>query len=45
VVIVTTIDRVEHVYHFAKGLIMNGGNGSGIDALEGFRAASLLLAC
>lgn len=37
VVVVATIDGVEHAYHFAKDLIVHGGKGSGVDALEGLR--------
>jgi hypothetical protein len=43
VVIVTTIDGVEHVYHFAKDLVVHGGKGSGIDALEGLREGSTVV--
>jgi hypothetical protein len=32
--VVTTMDGVEHVYHFAKGLVVHGGKGSGPDALR-----------
>lgn len=35
VVIVTTIDGVEHAYNFAKDLVVHGGKGAGADALEG----------
>jgi hypothetical protein len=34
IVIVTTMDGVEHVYHFTKDLIVHGGKKPGIDALE-----------
>ena len=34
VVIVTTMDGVEHVYHFTKDLIVHGGKTPGVDALE-----------
>jgi hypothetical protein len=37
VVIVTTIDGVEHVYQFTKDLVVHGGRGPGLDALEGLR--------
>ena len=33
VVIVTTMDGVEHVYHFTKNLIVHGGKAPGVDAL------------
>lgn len=32
--VVTTMDGAEHVYHFAKGLVVHGGKGSGPDALR-----------
>lgn len=32
--VVTTMDGAEHVYHFAKGLVVHGGKGSGPAALE-----------
>ena len=32
--VVSTIDGAEHVYHFAKGLVVHGGTGSGPAALE-----------
>jgi hypothetical protein len=35
--VVTTIDGAEHVYHFAKGLVVHGGKGTGPEALEGMR--------
>jgi hypothetical protein len=37
VLVVTTIDGVEHVYHFAKDLVVHGGEKPGIDALDGLR--------
>lgn len=37
VVIVTTMDGVEHVYQFTKNLIVHGGKKAGVDALEGLR--------
>jgi hypothetical protein len=36
-IIVATIDGVEHVYQFSKDLIVHGGKGSGVDALEGLQ--------
>ena len=35
--VVTTIDGAEHVYHFAKGLVVHGAKASGPDALEGLQ--------
>ena len=34
--VVTTVDGAQHVYHFAKGLVVHGGAGagSGVDALD-----------
>jgi hypothetical protein len=43
VVVVTTIDGVEHVYHFAKDLVVHGGKGSGVEALEGLREGSTVV--
>jgi hypothetical protein len=34
-IIVTTVDGVEHAYHFSKDLVVHGGKGPGVDALEG----------
>ena len=39
-VIVTTIDGVEHVYHFTKDLLVHGGKGAGVDALQELREGS-----
>ena len=33
-VVVTTMDGVEHVYHFTKNLIVHGGKTPGVDALD-----------
>ena len=33
IVVVKTMDGVEHVYHFAKNLIVHGGKSPGVDAL------------
>jgi hypothetical protein len=33
VVVVTTMDGVEHVYHFTKNLVVHGGKAPGADAL------------
>jgi len=32
-VIVTTIDGVDHVFHYTKNLLVHGGKGAGVDAL------------
>ena len=42
-IIVTTIDGVEHVYHFTKDLVVHGGKGTGVDALEGLREGSTVV--
>jgi len=42
-IIVTTIDGVEHVYHFTKDLVVHGGKGRGVDALEGLREGSTVV--
>jgi hypothetical protein len=42
-VIVTTIDGAEHVYHFTKDLLVHGGRGTGVDALEGLREGSTVV--
>jgi hypothetical protein len=42
-VIVTTVDGVEHVYHFTKDLVVHGGRGSGVEALEGLREGTTVV--
>ena len=42
-IIVTTIDGVDHVYHFTKGLVVHGGKGRGLDALGGLREGSTVV--
>ena len=42
-IIVTTIDGVDHVYHFTKDLVVHGGKGRGMDALEGLREGSTVV--
>jgi hypothetical protein len=42
-IVVTTVDGVEHVYRFAKDLVVHGGKGSGVDALEGLREGSTVV--
>ena len=32
--VVTTVDGMQHAYRFTKGLVVHGGTGSGVDALE-----------
>jgi hypothetical protein len=43
VVVVTTKDGVEHIYHFTKDLIVHGGNKPGVDALEGLREGTTVV--
>lgn len=43
VVIVTTMDGVEHVYHFTKDLIVHGGKKPGVDALEGLHEGTTVV--
>src|SRR5581483_3305056 len=40
-VVVTTVDGVEHVYHFTKDLVVHGGKGS--DPLGGLREGSTVV--
>ena len=42
-IIVTTIDGVEHVYHFTKDLLVHGGKGRGVDALQGLREGNTVV--
>ena len=42
-VIVTTMDGVEHVYQFTKNLIVHGGKKPGVDALEGLRDGAIVV--
>ena len=42
-VVVTTMDGMEHVYHFTKDLIVHGGKKPGVDALEGLRAGTTVV--
>jgi hypothetical protein len=37
------MDGVEHAYHFAKDLVVHGGKGSGVDALEDMREGSTVV--
>jgi hypothetical protein len=43
VITVTTIDGVEHVYHFAKDLVVHGGHGAGVSVLEGLREGTTVV--
>lgn len=42
-VVVTTKDGIEHVYHFAKDLVVHGGHGNGPAALEGLREGTTVV--
>ena len=42
-IVVTTIDGVEHTYHFAERLIVHGGKNPGPDALEGLREGRMVV--
>ena len=42
-VIVATIDGVEHVYTFTKDLIVHGGRGAPVDALEGLQKGTTVV--
>jgi hypothetical protein len=39
-VIVKTADGVRHAFHFTKDLLVHGGKGSGVDALQGLRVGT-----
>jgi hypothetical protein len=41
--VVTTMDGAEHVYHFAKGLVVHGGQGSGPDAVKALRPGTTVI--
>ena len=43
IVIVTTIDGLEVVYHFAKGLVVHGGKGAGVAALAALKEGSTVV--
>jgi hypothetical protein len=43
VVVVKTIDGVEHVYNFTKDLIVHGGKKPGVEALEGLREGTTVV--
>jgi hypothetical protein len=42
-IVVTTIDGVQHVYHFTKNLVVHGGKGVGVEALAGLREGSTVV--
>ena len=43
IIVVTTMDGVEHAYQFTKDLVVHGGKGQGADALEGLREGSTVV--
>jgi hypothetical protein len=43
VIIVTTLDGMEHVYHFTRDLVVHGGKKPGVDALEGLREGTMIV--
>lgn len=43
VVVVTTMDGMEHVYHFTKDLIVHGGKKPGVEALEAMRPGTTVV--
>ena len=43
IVVVTTLEGAEHVYHYAKELVVHGGTGTGVDALEGLGEGSTVV--
>ena len=42
-IIVTTMDGVEHTYHFAERLVVHGGKTPGPDALEGLQEGRMVV--
>ena len=42
-IIVTTMDGVEHTYHYAERLIVHGGKSPGPDALEGLQEGRMVV--
>jgi hypothetical protein len=42
-VIVTTIDGMDHVYHFTRDLVVHGGKAPGVDALQGLREGTTVV--
>jgi hypothetical protein len=43
VVVVRTIDGVEHMIHYTKDLLLHGGKGTGPDALQGLKEGSTVV--
>jgi hypothetical protein len=43
IVVVKTIDGVEHIIHYTKDLLVHGGKGAGVDALQGLDEGSTVV--
>jgi hypothetical protein len=43
IVVVRTIDGVEHMIHYTKDLLVHGGKGKGADALQGLKEGSTVV--
>ena len=41
--VVTTVDAMEHVYHFTKDLIVHGSKDSGVAALDGMHEGAMVV--
>lgn len=42
-IVVGTVDGAEHVFHFAKGLLVHGTDKTGVDGLKGLRAGTTVV--
>src|SRR5579864_4744915 len=42
-VVVKTVDGVEHVFHFAKDLLVHGDKAAGVEALRGLRSGTTVV--
>lgn len=43
VIVVATMDGVEHTYHFTKDLLVHGGKGTGVEALQGLEEGTTVV--
>ena len=43
VIVVATMDGVEHTYHFTKDLVVHGGKGTGVEALQGLEEGTMVV--
>jgi hypothetical protein len=41
--VVTTVDGMEHMYHFTKDLVVHGSQDSGVEALEGMHEGAMVV--